>query len=162
MRFINGKLHLAAIAAIAALSLPLLAVACGGGDDEEEDGGNATPEATSPAGNGDGGQTTFDVSMHETGGNFFELDGEKNPTLRVPASEEVTINLTNEGAAIHNMRFAGDDNKYDNDDDAVSDPALVTAGQEATLTFMAPEEAGTYDYRCDFHPTDMLGEIEVE
>ena len=100
--------------------------------------------------------------MHETGGNFFEIAGEKNPTLTVPAGEEITVNLTNDGAAIHNMRFAGDDNEYDNDDDAVSEPALVTAGQEATLTFTAPSDAGTYDYRCDFHPTDMLGKIEVQ
>ena len=161
MALTNGKLHLAVLAAIAALALSLSAAACAG-DDDEEDGGNGTPAATSPSGNGDGGETAFDMSMHETGANVFELDGEKNPTLTVSAGAEITINLVNEGAAIHNMRFAGDDNTYDNADDAVSEPALVTAGGEATLTFTAPSDAGTYDYRCDFHPTDMLGKVEVE
>src|SRR3990172_8850734 len=154
MGLVNGKLQLAALLAIAALTL--LAVACGGGGGEEANGG-----ASTPAENGDGGQTAFELSMHETGGNVFELDGEKNATLTVPVGGKITINLTNDGAAIHNMRFAGDDNAYDNDDDAVSDPALVTGGQEATLTFTAPSKAGKYNYRCDFHPTDMLGEIEV-
>jgi plastocyanin len=147
----NGKLRLIVLTAIA-LILPLVALTCGGGDDEE-DGGPV---------NGDGAETSFDIAMHETGGNFFDLEGEKNPTLRVPAGEEITVNLTNDGAAIHNMRFAGDDNKYDNGDDAVSEPALVSATQTATLTFTAPEEKGSYDYRCDYHPTDMLGEIEVQ
>lgn len=114
------------------------------------------------AGNGDGAETTFDLSMGESAGNFFELDGEKNPTLTIPAGEEVTVNLTNDGAAIHNMRFGGEDKEYNTDDDVASDPALVAAGQTATLTFTAPGEAGTYIYQCDFHPTDMLGEIEVE
>jgi plastocyanin len=158
MRLTNGKLHLAALAVIAVLSLAVAATACGGGDDDETNGNGGTPAPT-----GDGSsQTTFDLKMHEEGGNSFELDTEKNPTLRVPAGEEITINLTNEGAAIHNMRFAGDDNEYDNDDDAVSDPELVTGGQDAILVFTAPGEPGTYDYRCDFHPTDMLGQIVVE
>ncbi len=155
MFFVNGKLHLAALTAIAALTLPFAAIACGGGDDEGDDGGTG-------AGNGDGAETTFNLSMGESGGNYFELDGEKNPTLTVPAGEEITINLTNDGAAIHNMRFGGEDKEYNNEDDAVSDPALVTAGQTAITTFTAPSEAGTYVYQCDFHPTDMLGEIEVE
>ena len=59
------------------------------------------------------------------------------------------------------MRFVGDDNKYDNNDDSVSNPALVSAGQSATLTFTAPDKAGTYDFRCDFHPTDSVGKIKV-
>lgn len=153
MTLANRRLRLVALTAIAALALPLAAVACGG-DDEEENGG----AATTPAG---GPQTTFDMNMHEEGGNVFELGDEKNPTLTVPAGEEITINLMNEGIAIHNMRFAGDDNEYDTDDDAVSDPELVSADQTATLTFTAPSETGAYDYRCDFHPTDMKGQIEV-
>ena len=161
MGFMTGKLHLAAIAAIAAIALPLLAAACGGGDDEVENSNTTTPAVTSPGGTANGGETAFDISMGEASGNFFELDGEKNPTLTVPAGEEITINLTNGGAAIHNLRFGGEDTEYNTDDDAVSDPALVSAGQAAKVTFTAPREAGTYTYQCDFHPTDMLGEIEV-
>ncbi|HET9476340.1 MAG TPA: plastocyanin/azurin family copper-binding protein [Dehalococcoidia bacterium] len=151
----NGKFRLVALTAVAALAIALAAAACGGGDDDDsaDDGGDD---------GGNGAQTTFDLKMHEEGGNVFELGTEKNPTLAVPAGEEITINLTNEGIAIHNMRFAGDDNQYDNDDDAVSEPALVNGGADGVLTFTAPSEAGTYDYRCDFHPTDMKGQIGVE
>ena len=155
MTLANGKVRLIAFTGVAAVALMLAAVACGGGDDDDagDDGGDD---------GGNGAQTTFDLKMHEEGGNVFELGTEKNPTLAVPAGEEITINLTNEGIAIHNMRFAGEDNQYDNDDDATSDPALVNGGADGVLTFTAPGEAGTYDYRCDFHPTDMKGQIEVE
>ena len=157
----SHKLHLFLLAAVALLVLSLLGIACGGDDDD--DGGTATAAATTSAGNDDGdgedgGETTLDISM---GDNFFELDGEKNPVLAMPSGAKVTINLTNNGTAIHNMRIDGDDVKFDSTDDAASDPTLVTAGQTAVLEWDVPE-AGTYNYRCDFHPTDMLGTIEVE
>lgn len=147
----SHKFHLFLLAAVALLLLPLLGIACGGDDD-----GGTTTAATTPA---DGGKTSFDISA---GDNFFEYGGEKKPTLSVPAGKKITINITNDGTAIHNMRFAGDDNKYDSSDDAVSDPTLVSAGQKATITFTAPSQAGTYDFRCDFHPTDSVGKIEVK
>jgi plastocyanin len=155
----SHKLHLFLLAAVALLVLPLLGIACGGDDDD--DGGTSTAAATTPAGTGDGeddGETTLDISM---GDNFYELDGEKNPVLKFPSGAKVTINLTNDGTAIHNMRFDGEDVKFDTADDAASDPTLVTAGQTAVLEWDAPE-AGAYNYRCDFHPTDMFGTIEVE
>lgn len=154
----SHKLHLFLLSVVALLVLPLLGIACGGGGDDEADGATA---AATPAGNDDGddgGETTLDISM---GDNFFELDGEKNPVLAMPSGASVTINLTNDGIAIHNMRIDGEDVKFDTKDDASSDPTLVTVGQTAVLEWDAPE-AGTYNYRCDFHPTDMLGTIEVE
>ena len=151
----NGKFRLIALTGIAAVALTLAAVACGGGDDD--DGGDGAGTAT-----GGAGQTTFDVAMNEAAGNLFVLDGEKNPTLKVAAGKEITVNLTNEGVAIHNMRFAGEDNEFNSADDATSDPGLVNAGQKAKVTFTAPGKAGKYKYQCDFHPTDMKGEIEVQ
>lgn len=155
MTLANGKVRLIALTGVAAVALMLAAVACGGGDDDDagDDGGDD---------GGNGAQTTFDMNMHEEGGNVFELGTERNPTLTVPAGEEITISLRNDGIAIHNMRFAGDDNTFDNDDDATSDPALINGGANGVLTFTAPSDAGTYDYRCDFHPTDMKGQIVVE
>jgi len=150
----NGKIRLVALMAVAMLTLLLAAVACGGDDDDAGDEGDN--------GGGGGAETTFEMNMHEEGGNVFELGDVKNPTLTVPAGEDITITLRNDGIAIHNMRFAGDDNQYDNDDDTVSEPELINGGANGVLEFTAPEEAGTYDYRCDFHPTDMKGQIEVQ
>lgn len=147
------NLYLTVVTGLALAGLALAAVACGGDDDENGD--------ETPSGNG-GGQTTFDLLMNETDGNVFLLDGEKNPTLTVSAGETITINLTNDGSAIHNMRFSGEDGTYNTADDAVSDPEFVSPGDTAVLVFTAPSEGGTYIYQCDLHPTDMLGEIEVE
>lgn len=94
------------------------------------------------------------VSM---GDNFFDPE-----ELTVPAGETVTIAITNDGAVIHNMRIAGPDGEYDTDDDAVSDPDVMRAGQEGTIEFTAPAEAGEIDFRCDFHPTEMVGKIIVQ
>ena len=96
------------------------------------------------------------------GDNFFELDGQKNPDIKLKTGQAVTINLTNKGTAIHNMRVDGEDGKYNSKDDAASDPQLVSAGGTATLKWTAPAKAGNFKYQCDFHPTDMKGTITVE
>jgi plastocyanin len=59
------------------------------------------------------------------------------------------------------MRIAGEDNQFNTSDDAVSDPALVSGGGTATIKWTAGK-AGTINYQCDFHPTDMKGTIEVK
>jgi plastocyanin len=113
----------------------------------QEDTGGAEIEVTG----------AVDVSM---GDNFFDFDGNRNPTFRIPAGTAATFNLTNDGSAIHNMRIAGDDGEYDTDDDSVSDPGLMPSGSSGTLQFTPA--AGTYDYRCDFHPDQMVGQITAE
>ena len=113
-----------------------------------------SPASGSPAPSG-----ALSVSM---GDNFFEFNGQKNPTLTVSAGAAVTINLENKGTAIHNMRIAGEDNKYNTSDDAASDPTLVSGGGTAAVQWKAPGNAGKYDFQCDFHPTDMKGTIEVK
>lgn len=111
-----------------------------------------TPAGESPEPTGDGGAIL--VSM---GDNFFDPS-----EISVAAGSDVEIDLTNDGAAIHNMRFAGVDGEYNTGDDAVSDPDIVTGGQAAVLTFTAPADAGEYIFRCDFHPTEMIGTITVQ
>jgi len=137
-------------------------VACGGGDDDEGNGGGGAttkPAATTPAATGDGddnggGATTLDIVMKD---NLFEP-----ADLTVEEGAEVTLNITNEGAAIHNMRVLGEDNEANTDDDAVSDPDIVSAGDTATLVWTAPDESGVYDFQCDFHLPDMVGTVTVE
>lgn len=136
------------LALLSALVLALGA-ACGGGDDDDDGGENGGEETP-----GNGGSVTFDVSM---GDNFFEP-----AEFTVPAGATVTFNLSNDGAAIHNMRISGEDGEYNTDDDAVSDPDLVNPGDTAVLEWTAPDEAGEIPFQCDLHPTDMVGTITVE
>src|SRR3990172_190376 len=125
------------------ISVGLLAYACGGDGDGSGDNGD------------DGGvPVSFDVSM---GDNFYEPN-----EFTVKAGQKVTFNLTNGGIAIHNMRVAGADNKYNTEDDALSDPAQFSPGDTGTLEWTAPDKAGEIDLRCEFHPTDSTGIIKVE
>lgn len=125
-------------------------------------GQKAAPAAGGGAG-GDGG-TGVPLATGATisiGDNFFEFEGQKNPTFTLTAGNAAKITLMNDGSAIHNMRTAGADGKYDTDDDQVSDPDLVAAGEEAQIE-ISFSAAGTYAYRCDFHPTVQAGEITVQ
>jgi len=108
----------------------------GGG---EEPGGEPGGEAGGPP------QVTLDD-------NFFDVNGEENPTLTAKAGEETTFDLINAGSAIHNMSV--------NDGEFVSEPDVMSGGDEGTLTFTLG--AGTYEYRCDFHPDQMNGDLTVE
>src|SRR3990172_9607410 len=88
------------LAAVLALSVALLASACGGGGS-----GGAGSEPV-----------TFDISMRD---NFFEPS-----EYTVSPGQQVTFNLTNDGQAIHNMRIAGLDDEYNSYDYAVSYPYI--------------------------------------
>lgn len=124
----------------------------------EQPAASATPAGGSPTqAPAPGGG--LQVSM---GDNFFEIDGQRNPVIPVAAGQTLTINLANRGAAIHNMRIAGEDTQYNTGDDAVSDPDIVNPGGTATLKWTAPNTPGEIVYRCDFHPTDMKGTIHVQ
>lgn len=116
-------------------------------------GGNGEPTATPDNGNGGNG----DQIAVDMGDNFFDPDA-----ITVSAGQTVTFDLTNIGGAIHNMRIAGEDGEYNTDDDAVSDPEVISGGESGTLTWTAPDAAGEIVFQCDFHPTDMVGTITVE
>lgn len=147
-----------AVAAIVLVGASIWAVA----EEDEAEGGEPTNgevvdgEATPTP--GDESPPPSDgivaVSMSD---NFFDPN-----EITTAAGSDVTFDLTNNGAAIHNMRIAGEDGEYNTDDDAVSDPELMTAGQTGTLEWTAPSAAGEIIFRCDFHPTDMIGTITVE
>lgn len=96
----------------------------------------------------------------EMGDNFFELTGIQNPGLAVKAGGPITVDLTNAGSQVHNMRTVGEDGEYDSDDDAISDPDTISGGGAGTLTFSFAQP-GTYAYQCEFHPDQMKGEITV-
>jgi hypothetical protein len=101
------------------------------------------------------------------GDNFFELEGGGDPTIVVAADEEITIDLSNDGLAIHNLHIAGTDNEYGvnfcelGGDEPCSDPELFSSGDTGTITFSF-DQPGTFIFRCDFHPIEMTGEIQVQ
>jgi plastocyanin len=101
------------------------------------------------------------------GDNFFQLNGQQSPlVLEVAVGQDVTINLVNNGQAVHNMHITGVDNTYDVDfcepgaDEPCSDPGAIASGGTGTITFRF-DEPGTFDFRCDFHPLLMTGQILV-
>ena len=142
---------------LVALALTFVGAFAAVGDDD--DGGEAATSATpggetsAPTGDGNGGGNIA-ISM---GDNFFDPN-----EITVDAGASATFDITNAGTAIHNMRIAGPDGEYSTDDDAVSDPQLVTGGGTATLAWDAPGDAAEIPFRCDFHPTDMVGTITVQ
>jgi plastocyanin len=150
------------LALFALLALSIAAVGCGG-DDDDDSGGNGdgvTTAATTPAeddgdddGDNGGGQTSFDVTLTD---NVFDP-----AEFTVPAGEDITVNLQNDGTAIHNMRIAGADGEYNSDDDAVSD-LIVAAGAASVVEWETPDEPGEYPFQCDYHLPDMAGTITVE
>jgi plastocyanin len=78
----------------------------------------------------------------------------------VALNEPITIRVTNNDSQQHNLRIAGPDGEYETMDDAVTDPEALPPGESGELTF-APQVAGNYTFRCDFHPASMGGQIEV-
>jgi len=114
-------------------------------------GATPTPQGT-PGGTPGGGLA---VTMKD---NLFEPKD-----LTVKAGEAVTIDLKNEGVAVHNMRIAGADGKYNTDDDAASDPNIIQAGGTGTVTWTAPAQPGEMKFQCDFHvAVGMVGTITVQ
>ena len=134
-------------------ALGLVAYACG---DDDETGGE--PAASFPAGGGgEGGEADVEEFDLLLGDNTFDPTDES-----ISGGNLLQFNISNGGAAIHNVRIAGADNVYNNEDDVVSDPSLLNAGETAVLQWPAPVGGGTFDFRCDFHPEAMAGTITVQ
>jgi plastocyanin len=131
----------------------------GGPTGPSETPGGEPPAEGTPSGGEPGGQT---VDLDD---NVFVVNGEDNPTISIAANTDVTLNLENVGTAIHNMHVASSGEFQDafctaNGDAPCSDPVRISGGGSGTITMNLPP--GSYDYRCDFHPQDMHGTIQVE
>lgn len=152
-----GRWQLMSIGAVAVILL------VGGGiwsaiyeEEAEEEAVVGEETATPPDGNA--------VSL---GDNFFEYQGVQAPTISVSAGESVTWDLDNEGIAVHNLHFAGIDNSFEtalcetDGDEPCSDPNSIAGGETGTVSFQF-DEVGTFEFRCDFHPIEMVGTVVVE
>lgn len=151
----------------------VLAVALAGGttwalveedDHGAENGDNGEPVNGNGNGNGDG--PSGDAIL--MGDNYFEFDGERDPDITIAAGEEVVFTVDNTGAIDHNIHVNSTDNTYEEAicevggaATACSDPNQIAGGDSGEITIMI-DEAGTYNFRCDFHPVEMVGTITVE
>lgn len=101
------------------------------------------------------------------GDNFFVYNDVTAPEIGVAAGQELTFEITNGGRALHNMHIGDTGGNFAvefcavGDPEPCSDPDEIFAGDTATITFRL-DEPGTYSFRCDFHPLEMVGTIRVE
>ena len=154
-----------------AMVIGVLVIALAGGttwalveEDEEHAEENGGENGNGEPGPGDGdGEPTIVLDDF-----MFVFDGEENPDIPLPAGQEMTFTLDNLGATVHNVHVNGTDDTYDEqvcvtggDATACSDPSQIRGGEMGELVVQI-DEPGTYNFRCDFHPTQMTGTFVVE
>ncbi|RPJ53968.1 MAG: hypothetical protein EHJ95_01165 [Methanobacteriota archaeon] len=78
-------------------------------------------------------------------------------TIAAPRGAAVTINFDNQDSMPHNFAL------YTNTSasQAIYTGEIVTGPRQIVYTFAAPEQPGTYFFRCDVHPAQMTGEFVV-
>ena len=80
-------------------------------------------------------------------------------TITVPAEANVTITFENRDDGIpHNIAVYTNASAVEE----IFVGETVTGPGRTTYTFTAPEEPGTYFFRCDVHPQQMTGDFIVE
>lgn len=156
------NMHLVRIAAVGLTLVALVGAACGD-DDDDDNGDSNTPAATtaatraptSAATQSSGGDTTPSGeagTLAVTAQDFsFSLDADS-----IPAGT-VLVTLTNAGAAPHTITFYTDEEYTD----MVGGTERVAAGDSGSASLVVPDDVDELYYRCEVHPTQMMGEIEV-
>ncbi len=138
---------------LASLAVVLAGVACGGSSDAVD----ATPlvvtstPGTSPSAvsNPSGDVVALELTAE---GMVFDKG-----TLTAPAGSRVSLTFVNREAVPHNVAFYTDESGADE----IFVGEIVT-NETITYEFDAPDEPGTYFFRCDVHPTTMTGAFLVE
>ena len=77
-------------------------------------------------------------------------------SFTIVANQQYTLNLTNQGAALHNWHLRG----VAGPDGRDVQTRLLSGGQSETIQFTVPQP-GTYDFLCDVHPVEMVGRLTV-
>ena len=79
-------------------------------------------------------------------------------TISVPAGSRVVMTFDNQDSGmIHNFALYTDSSATKR----IFVGEFITGPQKTTYTFDAPSAPGTYFYRCDVHPTVMVGTFIV-
>jgi plastocyanin len=71
-------------------------------------------------------------------------------SLQVELGSEVTIEFTNNGSVLHSFSAPDLDVEVE-----------AGNGEEATVTFTAPDQPGSFDFFCKYHADDMNGTISI-
>jgi plastocyanin len=80
--------------------------------------------------------------------------------LAAPAGEAFTVEFTNEDSVVHDWALYRDPSAQEHlGGGSVDEP--IAAGRSETYE-VDPLEPGRYFFRCDFHPTTMVGTFIVE
>ncbi len=117
------------------ISVAVVAVSCGGGG-EVQDGG--------------GGGTTVQLTASNT-----SFDTEE---ITLTAGAETTIQFDNQDQGLpHNFALYEDESAAT----AIFQGDTIEGPDTTEYTFTAPDP-GTYFFRCDVHPTQMMGTAIVE
>lgn len=106
--------------------------------------GSATAGAASSASGSTLSEVTTDNKFSQT-------------SFTIKAGQSYTLNLKNDGQAIHNwhvLNVKGADGKD------ITTP-LLDGGKSESVTFTITKP-GTYNFQCDVHPTEMKGTITVQ
>jgi plastocyanin len=136
---------------LALLTTAALFVACG---DDDSGGATAdqtsTPGAASPA---DGGSSDDLVELELKAENTqFDKD-----RLEAPSGSEISLTLDNRDTVEHNFSlYESQDSK-----DPLLEGPLFSGPSFLIYQFTAPENSGTYHFRCDVHPDAMTGDLVV-
>ncbi|HUF52997.1 MAG TPA: hypothetical protein VMR52_04385 [Dehalococcoidia bacterium] len=130
----------------ALLGVLLIVAACG--DDEE----GATEATTAPAaGNPSLGTQELEIAMIPT----IRFDKDE---LRVPADQQVTINVDNRDTGIlHNFAVYESEEDANAGEDALFATEICDGPCQDTLTVKI--DGGPHFFRCDVHPDEMTGQI---
>jgi CSLREA domain-containing protein len=83
-------------------------------------------------------------------------------TVSAAKGKLVSYVLDNVGFEFHNIRIAGEDLTFDTPDDAASVPEVTPGGGRGAIAWQAPNTIAAVPFRCDLHPIQMTGTINVK
>jgi plastocyanin len=130
--------------AILYLLIPLLAIGIVVAQNDASGGGEGNGAAPAPPDTGAITITAANVA--------FDTD-----EITLPADEETTVTFVNDDSVVHNFSVYEDDSAQE----AIFQGQNVDGGGQIDNDIPALE-AGEYFFRCDLHPTSMIGTLVAE
>jgi plastocyanin len=129
-----------AVVCVVLLGVALLAAGCGGSSGGSGGSSGTAASATTAASGGGGGDK---VSLTAKGIAWSQTQ------LNLPAGKQVTVTVNNQDSVEHNFTFK--------EANAAQD---VEGGESAEVSFTTPA-AGSYQFFCKYHPSQMKGTVTV-